>query len=555
MLNKNLKIYRGISKNPSDSGDLGIGEYWTTDIHYAKQYGTIKKGVLDLKNPLIMNKEQAVKLINKFKTLTGNSFERSISSKKLTEYIKNKGYDGIIAKGYETLPDHYVIVKFLNESIYQKDMPQIKKDQVDDILQLFDEYGIGYEKGVTTCSKLKAIQDKYIPKKVENMKSDIKNNKINFSYIFVSKDGFILDGHHRWLAIKELYGDSYKIPIIKVNLLKWQALYIFSKNIENLSDSNIIVSFAGRFQPFHSGHYYIYNHLINKFKKNVYIVTSNKVKYPECPFNFKDKKNIINTLFNVSDENIIHMKFPYRKNEYQYFGNLDTFSLIIAISSKDKDRFDFNGGYYKEYVDNLELKKANECCYIYIIPVENDINSTEIRNNFKTDDDQFKTKYFINLYKNLNTDIYNLFDSKLNKRIQLSENSITGNDIDDGQDIFYKNINNYKTQIMKILKTLPAWDILDYITGNKDQYSDYNYKTDYQKEISFGNVSFGNTGLRLKKGDILRKYQNFIEKVATQSGYDVIDWILGYDKKNSIIQDKVNIVLEPIVKKSIETKK
>ena len=43
-----------------------------------------------------------------------------------------------------------------------------------------------------------------------------------------------------------------------------------------------VVTYVGRFHPFHSGHNATYQHLVKKFgKDNVYIGTSDKVQLPK----------------------------------------------------------------------------------------------------------------------------------------------------------------------------------------------------------------------------------------------------------------------------------
>ena len=49
-----------------------------------------------------------------------------------------------------------------------------------------------------------------------------------------------------------------------------------------------VVVYAGRFQPFHKGHYLTYMHLVKTFgKNNVYIGTSNKTDNIKSPFKKK----------------------------------------------------------------------------------------------------------------------------------------------------------------------------------------------------------------------------------------------------------------------------
>ena len=82
------------------------------------------------------------------------------------------------------------------------------------------------------------------------------------------------------------------------------------------SVDNIVVVYAGRFQPFHKGHYATYSHLVKKFgKNNVYIGTSNKTDNKKSPFNFKEKVMIMNTMFGVPKNQIVQVKNPYVPTE------------------------------------------------------------------------------------------------------------------------------------------------------------------------------------------------------------------------------------------------
>ncbi len=61
-----------------------------------------------------------------------------------------------------------------------------------------------------------------------------------------------------------------------------------------------VVVYAGRFQPFHKGHYATYEHLVKKFgKQNVFVGTSNQQGGPRHPFNFKEKREIMMKMFNI----------------------------------------------------------------------------------------------------------------------------------------------------------------------------------------------------------------------------------------------------------------
>ena len=79
-------------------------------------------------------------------------------------------------------------------------------------------------------------------------------------------------------------------------------------SVLNESIQRIIVVYGGRFQPFHSGHYATYSHLVKKFgKDNVYIGTSNVTDNEKSPFNFKEKKAIMTRMFGVPSDKIVQI--------------------------------------------------------------------------------------------------------------------------------------------------------------------------------------------------------------------------------------------------------
>ena len=102
------------------------------------------------------------------------------------------------------------------------------------------------------------------------------------------------------------------------------------------SVDNIVVVYAGRFQPFHKGHYATYSHLVKKFgKKNVYIGTSNKTDNKKSPFNFKEKVMIMNTMFGVPKNQIVQVKKPYVPTEVLNKVDKDTTAFVTVVGKKD----------------------------------------------------------------------------------------------------------------------------------------------------------------------------------------------------------------------------
>ena len=96
-------VYRGTSEaGPDDPGDLGIGEYHTTQESYAKQYGKVTSKEVTLENPIRINLEEAHNLIEEYGTLRGNLNERKVAATRLTRDLQEQGYDGLVINGYET---------------------------------------------------------------------------------------------------------------------------------------------------------------------------------------------------------------------------------------------------------------------------------------------------------------------------------------------------------------------------------------------------------------------------------------------------------------------
>lgn len=481
-------------------------------------------------------------------------------------------------KNIEKLIEKIIRPIYLSE-IERKNMPQVKDKDFDEILRIFDDKGIKYEEGKSYCKDLHPIQDDYIPDKLENMKKNIESGEYKPKPIFVTQEGYILDGHHRFLAIKELYGDDYRMSVIKVYLPKWQALYVFSKESKELNKENLIenisktiVVFSGRLQPFHRGHYSIYEFLIKKFgKDSVYIGTSNKVDPDKSPFNFVEKKKIITTMFDVPKNKVVQVKNPYKPVEILSKYDSNTTSYITAISEKDTGRL--GGKYFQKYTGK-NMKGYEEAGYFIEVPVfkmdikGKNISGTQIRTIFSSKDisDKIKKELFKQMYGKYNEKIYDMIVGKLTESVILSseviEEFIYRNDIlklltevsqapeasvDDGPATFYKNPNEYKKDVLNITNKI-GWQVINYLAGEKLEYADHTYKYDHVSDVSFGNV-----GVRLVKEDPLKKYLEQANRFANQVGYEIVNWLLGDDPFFNIIKDKKNILQEPLSQENDNT--
>ena len=119
-------------------------------------------------------------------------------------------------------------------------------------------------------------------------------------------------------------------------------------SVLNESIQRIIVVYGGRFQPFHSGHYATYSHLVKKFgKDNVYIGTSNVTDNEKSPFNFKEKKAIMIKMFGIPSNKIVNIRNPYAPEEILNKYDKDTTGFITVVGEKDENRL--GGKYFTPY--------------------------------------------------------------------------------------------------------------------------------------------------------------------------------------------------------------
>jgi len=136
--------------------------------------------------------------------------------------------------------------------------------------------------------------------------------------------------------------------------------YLVNTLMEELNDRKIIAIYPGRFQPFHNNHYLAYKQLVNEFgTNNVYIVTSDARVSNKSQFSFKDKVEIITSIYHdIPSSNIINSIHKdagsvknspyYTRNNKQHIlsdwlktilqqsnTNINDFGLVMCIGDKD----------------------------------------------------------------------------------------------------------------------------------------------------------------------------------------------------------------------------
>lgn len=140
-----------------------------------------------------------------------------------------------------------------------------------------------------------------------------------------------------------------------------------------------VAIFTGRFQPFHAGHYSVYQSLVEKFgKENVYIASSNVTDAVKSPFDFNERKEIITRMFGVPEDMVVQVKNPYAPTEILDKLPEDTV-YVTAVSQKDADRL--GGKYFHSLEDTPEEERKGykDGGYVMIAPeMQLDLNGKNI---------------------------------------------------------------------------------------------------------------------------------------------------------------------------------
>ena len=177
-----------------------------------------------------------------------------------------------------------------------------------------------------------------------------------------------------------------------------------------------VAIFTGRFQPFHAGHYSIYEALVKKFgKENVYISSSNVMDAVKSPFPFKEKKDIMTKMFGIPSNKVVQVKNPYQPVEILSKLPKDT-TYVTAVSQKDAERLEQGGKYFKNYDTVSDTKrKGYEDEGYYIVAPEmqlkvngKNISGTQLRATFGDPKMSIadKRKIFNQVYPKFDKDIF-----------------------------------------------------------------------------------------------------------------------------------------------------
>jgi uncharacterized protein (DUF1015 family) len=96
-------------------------------------------------------------------------------------------------------------------------MPQIASNHYEDFLNYLKKNDVVMKKRKVAAKLLRPIQKEFSKDGVENSMTKTLTNEKTPKPLIASSDMYIIDGHHRWLAIKNLDSNA-KIEIYQANI-------------------------------------------------------------------------------------------------------------------------------------------------------------------------------------------------------------------------------------------------------------------------------------------------------------------------------------------------
>ena len=353
------------------------------------------------------------------------------------------------------------------------------------------------------------------------------------------------------------------------------------------SVENKVVVYAGRFQPFHKGHYATYSHLVKKFgKDNVFIGTSNKTDNQKSPFNFKEKVMIMTTMFGIPKNKIVEVKNPYVPTEVLKKFDKDNTAFITVVGKKDASRL--GGKFFTPYKDGIDFEGYEDRGYVYIAPSGGGgVSGTEVRNGLKSGSDEDKKNFFTKrAYPKFNQKIFDFIVDKLSKLpeikyedisipkevilewlvnggSELIENSFTqgSQEVDDGPNYLYPTFAAFDKSARKRAEQI-GWEVVRQIMSDElvdiDPHPIYpngpvKAVTPYPAGV-IGKTTATNQK-DFKTPEAYDKWMRHISKAVAASGFSLINFFLDFEDEtegdekynNTDLSDKgANFVSEDI---------
>lgn len=123
----------------------------------------------------------------------------------------------------------------------RKDMPQVNTQKLGKAIDMVKSK-VKVTKTRVLATKLKESQVELIPKKVKGIAAKY-DKPTDMKPLIVSKDNYIVDGHHRWAAGIYKFGKDVKLPVYIIQLNRVNAIKLYQSIAKSLNeDINVPIS-------------------------------------------------------------------------------------------------------------------------------------------------------------------------------------------------------------------------------------------------------------------------------------------------------------------------
>jgi len=349
---------------------------------------------------------------------------------------------------------------------------------------------------------------------------------------------------------------------------------LITELLTEASIKKVVAIYPGRFQPLSLHHAKTFKWIQSKFgANNSYIVTSDKVEIPKSPFNFNEKKKIINK---YGFSNVVNVRNPYVATEALNKFNSDTTTAVFVVGSKDASRLS-NSKFYREWKGTAEIPYREGAYYLIAphislkVPGYGEMDGTTVRRALGDKSNPDKKDLFKSIFGFYDNSTYKLVTSKLEALNEImtkfseklvESSNITGlgkAPIDDGPRFYYGNQKTYRTKTKEMALRL-GFDVVNYLIG-KDEFEVYD--TDFPdgppQSVTYFPVGLAgvygvgtNYSKDLKGKPAFYKWSRNILRIVQSTGYEFITY-LGAEKSIKSSQDeptkeaKTNIIKENLI--------
>tara|TARA_B100000497_G_scaffold125189_1_gene161205 strand:- start:465 stop:1607 length:1143 start_codon:yes stop_codon:yes gene_type:complete len=120
----------------------------------------------------------------------------------------------------------------------RKDMPQVNTQNLSKALSIAKSK-VKVTKGMSLVGSLKPSQKQFIKSKVKGI-SKKYNKPTDMKPLIISKDNYIVDGHHRWAAAIYKFGNDVQVPTFTLHLTRDKAIEVYkmiSLSLDEKSES------------------------------------------------------------------------------------------------------------------------------------------------------------------------------------------------------------------------------------------------------------------------------------------------------------------------------